>query len=142
MSAWSLLGIRSSLALQGMVFRMTSINLSQLRRGVLGPLVLTLIGTEERYGLELVRILSASSLPVSEGTVYPLLSRLVESGLVESRWLIQDAQRPRRVYRLTPQGLQASTQFRAEWRKFSHAVNAILEANGRDTSGSERRSDG
>jgi PadR family transcriptional regulator PadR len=111
-------------------------NLSQLRRGVLGPLVLTLIGQRERYGLELVKALSEHDLVVSEGTVYPLLSRLVANGLVESEWLISGRDRPRRVYRLTDDGARDVHAFRSDWKLFASAVQAVLADDaGDDTKG-------
>ena len=49
---------------------------TQLRRGVLEHCVLALLGDEERYGYDLVTELSDAGLVASEGTIYPLLSRL------------------------------------------------------------------
>ena len=68
---------------------------TELRRGVLGPCVLALLAERPRFGLELVRDLSAADgLLTSEGTVYPLLNRLRDSGWVTSRWRHEDDQRP------------------------------------------------
>ena len=77
----------------------------QLRKGVLELCVLTAIGSGERYGYALVRtLIETEDLGLSEGTVYPLLSRLRKQGLVDSR-LEESREGPaRKYYRLTPAG--------------------------------------
>ena len=61
--------------------------LAQMRRGTLQYCVLSLLDTEERYGFDLVRALAEQDgMVTSEGTIYPLLSRLRRDGLVESNW--------------------------------------------------------
>lgn len=98
----------------------------QLRKGVLGPLVLALLEERERYGLEIVRELAALDLIASEGTVYPLLTRLQDSGAVASRWVTSASERPRRFYRLRDAGREELAAFRAEWPAFTRAVDSIL----------------
>lgn len=98
----------------------------------MGPLVLALIGQRDRYGLELVKVLSAHDLVVSEGTVYPLLSRLMTNGLVESEWLISGKDRPRRIYRLTEEGKNEVRAFRSEWDAFATSVQDVLSENTMD----------
>ncbi|WP_092665463.1 PadR family transcriptional regulator [Agrococcus carbonis] len=100
---------------------------TQLRKGVLGPAVLALLEQRERYGLEIVRELSDAGLVASEGTVYPLLTRLQDAGRVASDWVIADGARPRRFYRLTPAGRAELAAFRAEWPVFARAVHGILD---------------
>src|SRR4051794_34391051 len=70
-----------------MVARGQDGRLSQMRRGTLQYCVLALLANEERYAFELVRRLSdVDGMVTSEGTIYPLLSRLRRDGLVESVW--------------------------------------------------------
>ncbi|SFS16539.1 transcriptional regulator, PadR family [Agrococcus baldri] len=99
---------------------------SQLRKGVLGPLVLALLEERERYGLEIVRELSTRDLVASEGTVYPLLTRLQDAGAVESEWVVNERDRPRRFYRLTSTGRAELAAFRTDWPAFTRAVDSIL----------------
>ena len=100
---------------------------TELRRGVLGPCVLALLAERPRFGLELVRDLSrADGLLTSEGTVYPLLNRLRDAGLVTSRWVHDETPRPRRYYSITDQGREYLVAFRAEWRAFTAAVDGVL----------------
>ncbi|HTR90471.1 MAG TPA: PadR family transcriptional regulator, partial [Trebonia sp.] len=73
--------------------------MTELRRGVLGPCVLALLDERPRFGLELVRDLAAAGgLLTSDGTVYPLLNRLRDAGLVTSEWHDQAGERARRYY--------------------------------------------
>jgi PadR family transcriptional regulator PadR len=100
---------------------------TELRRGVLGPCVLALLAERPRFGLELVRDLSkADGLLTSQGTVYPLLNRLRDNGLVTSRWIHKDAAHPRRYYSITDRGCEHLAAFRAEWSAFAAAVDAVL----------------
>lgn len=100
---------------------------TELRRGVLGPCVLALLAERPRFGLELVRDLSAADgLLTSEGTVYPLLNRLRDSGWVTSRWRHEDDERPRRYYSITNQGRDHLVSFRREWSAFTAAVDTVL----------------
>jgi PadR family transcriptional regulator PadR len=101
----------------------------QLRRGVLEFCVLAMLETEERYGFDLVRTLGEVDgiMVTSEGTLYPLLSRLRKDGAVDSTWQESAAGPPRRYYRLTPEGRQALEEFRTEWTRFRDAVDRVLE---------------
>jgi PadR family transcriptional regulator PadR len=80
---------------------------SQVRKGFLELCVLNALAGEERYGYDLVKALAAApGVGVTEGTLYPLLSRLRLQGLIESR-LVESAEGPaRKYYRLTPAGRQ------------------------------------
>jgi len=101
--------------------------LTELRRGVLEHCVLALVGREETYAFDIVKRLSeAGGLVTSEGTIYPLLSRLRRDGLVTTTWRESTAGPPRRYYRITPDGRQAIGTFAAEWARFRDAVDALL----------------
>src|SRR5260370_39554524 len=90
--------------------------LTELRRGVLGPCVLALLESRPRFGLELVRDLtSAGGLLTSGGTVYPLLNRLRDTGLVTSQWQDADGERARRYESITPAGVARLAGGRGEW---------------------------
>jgi PadR family transcriptional regulator, regulatory protein PadR len=102
--------------------------LAQMRRGTLQYCVLSLLAEEERYGFDLVRGLSElDGMVTSEGTIYPLLSRLRRDGLVESTWQESPSGPPRRYYRLTDAGRAALEGFRLEWRRFRDAVDQFVE---------------
>jgi PadR family transcriptional regulator, regulatory protein PadR len=103
-------------------------SVTQLRRGTLEYCVLALLRGGRRYGFELVRTLSqADGLLVSEGTIYPLLSRLRRDQLVTTSWQESEAGPPRRYYQLTETGQRALADFSYEWARFRDAVDAVLK---------------
>ncbi|HVE74575.1 MAG TPA: PadR family transcriptional regulator [Mycobacteriales bacterium] len=101
--------------------------LSQLRRGVLEYCVLSLLTTERLYAFDLVRKLSeVEGLVTSEGTVYPLLSRLRRVGWVDTDWVESPSGPPRRYYVATAAGCEAVAAFAREWRQFRRGVDLLL----------------
>lgn len=105
---------------------------SQLRRGALEYCVLALLQDEERYGFELVRRLSSvDGLVTSEGTIYPLLTRLRREALVTTSWRESETGPPRRYYRLTKSGRAALAAFIDDWARFRDGVDALLTSGGR-----------
>ena len=100
---------------------------SQLRKGALEYCVLALLRDGQRYGFELVRTLSETDgLLISEGTIYPLLSRLRRDELVSTSWQESEAGPPRRYYQLTEAGQRALADFSEEWARFRDAVDALV----------------
>jgi PadR family transcriptional regulator, regulatory protein PadR len=111
--------------------------LAQMRRGTLQYCVLALLRDEERYGCDLVRALDG--MATSEGTIYPLLSRLRRDGLVSTTWEESPSGPPRRYYRLTSEGDKALEEFAEEWQRFRDAVDRFVgRGTGSDGPQSER----
>lgn len=109
----------------------TRTGVTQLRRGALEYCVLALLRDEARYGVELIRQLSnVDGMVTSEGTIYPLLSRLRRAELVDTFWRESDAGPPRRYYRLTPAGKAALDDFAEQWIRFRDAVDSLLALGG------------
>jgi PadR family transcriptional regulator, regulatory protein PadR len=99
----------------------------QLRKGCIELAILAALWDGKRYGLEILRRLeSDSDLIVSEGTVYPLLSRLKMLGLVRSDWVESDAGHPRKYYALTPAGKQRAREMAGMWERFSTSMGKLL----------------
>jgi len=99
----------------------------QLRKGCLELAILAALWDGRLYGLEILRRLeSDSDLIVSEGTVYPLLSRLKALGLVRSEWVESDAGHPRKYYALTPAGKQRVREMAGMWARFSASMSKLL----------------
>jgi PadR family transcriptional regulator PadR len=85
------------------------------------------LASNERYGFDLVRGLAdVDGMVTSEGTIYPLLSRLRRDGLVESTWRESPTGPPRRYYRATSAGKAALEDFRREWHRFRDAVDIVV----------------
>jgi len=105
----------------------------QLRKGCLELAILAALWSQKLYGLEILRRLeSDSDLIVSEGTVYPLLSRLKVLGLVRSEWVESDAGHPRKYYALTPVGKQRVLDMSKTWARFSSSMSKLLAPLGKD----------
>ena len=106
---------------------------TQLRKGVIEYCVLAMFQEGALYGGEIIQQLRGKGqLLVSEGTIYPLLSRLRSDGLVDTEWRETSTGAPRRYYRLTRSGHRAVTQFRDEWFRFRDSVDDILRFGGRE----------
>lgn len=92
--------------------------------------MLSLLDDEPLYGFDLVRRLGdVDGMVTSEGTIYPLLSRLRREGRVTTTWVESEAGPPRRYYALTAEGRTALAGFAEEWRRFRDAVDSLLPAH-------------
>lgn len=101
--------------------------LAQMRKGFIDYCVLALLESEDHYGLEITKVLSeADGLVTSEGTVYPLLTRLRNERLVETYSVPSNEGPHRRYYHLTKEGHQALALFEEQWVRFRDSVDDIL----------------
>lgn len=98
---------------------------TQLKKGALDMCVLALLATKNNYAYDVVAQL-ASSLDVSEGTIYPLMRRLQAEAHVSSYLVESKGGPPRKYYQLTNSGQLELARMREEWREFSSAVDTIL----------------
>jgi PadR family transcriptional regulator PadR len=99
----------------------------QLRKGCLELAILAALWDAKRYGLEILRRLERDSdLIVSEGTVYPLLSRLKAMGLVRSEWVESEGGHPRKYYSLTAAGKHRAIEMSTIWTRFSASMSRLL----------------
>ena len=100
---------------------------SQLLKGVLDMCLLSIISDEPSYGYEMISKLQERGLQlVSEGSIYPLLSRLEKSRMVVG-YLVQSTEGPaRKYYRITPEGRTSLAQWREEWEAFRDGVDDVL----------------
>jgi PadR family transcriptional regulator, regulatory protein PadR len=96
----------------------------ELRRGVLVLAVLSEL-RHERYGYTLRAMLGDAGLPMEEGTLYPLLRRLEDQGLLLSEWRDEDNRR-KRFYRLSPVGRTVLKQLTAEWESLNASLTRML----------------
>lgn len=100
---------------------------SQLRRGVLELAILALLGLGAKYGGEIVDDLShREGLNAGAGTVYPLLTRLGTSGLVETYWEESPSGPPRKYYRLTAQGTKQLAEQSLTWHNLVRSMNTLI----------------
>lgn len=105
---------------------------TQLLKGTLDMCLLATIARRPCYGYEMVQQLAQQGLAlVSEGSIYPLLSRLQQHGYVEEYWVPSTDGPRRKYYRLLPAGARQLERWQAEWENFAQAVEQILKG-GRD----------
>jgi PadR family transcriptional regulator, regulatory protein PadR len=96
----------------------------ELRRGCLILAVLAELRAE-RYGYTLRKALADQGMEIDEGTLYPLLRRLENQGLLVSEWREED-KRNKRFYRLSADGKVILKQLAAEWKSINVSLNGIL----------------
>lgn len=97
----------------------------QLKKGVLELCVLALLSRSDGYAYDIASQL-AEGIDMGEGTIYPLMRRLQDEGLVATYLAESPSGPPRKYYRLTDAGRQSLQSQKAEWLGFSRAVTAIL----------------
>lgn len=105
---------------------------SQLLKGVLDMCLLAIIAEEPSYGYEMVRKLHERGLSLaSEGSIYPLLSRLQRQDLIEG-YLIASTEGPRRkYYRILPDGEERLAAWQTEWQELRNGVERVLDGGAR-----------
>jgi PadR family transcriptional regulator PadR len=101
---------------------------AQLRKGCLELAILASLWDGKLYGLEILRTLEENSdLVVAEGTVYPILGRLKDEGLLQSEWVEAEAGHPRKYYWLTASGRQKASMMAHFWNGFAANLNHLLK---------------
>jgi PadR family transcriptional regulator, regulatory protein PadR len=99
----------------------------QLRKGCLELAIMAALWDGKLYGLEIIRRLETDSdLIVSEGTVYPLLSRLKTLGWITGEWVESASGHPRKYYALTAAGKQRAREMATIWTRFSSSMGRLL----------------
>lgn len=97
----------------------------ELRRGSLVLATLSQLD-EAKYGYALIEELAQRGLEIEQGTLYPLLRRLEEQGLLESEWNVEGS-RPRRYYVISQFGREVLEQLAIEWKQLSEVMEGLLQ---------------
>ncbi|WP_300568583.1 PadR family transcriptional regulator [Flavobacterium sp.] len=98
---------------------------AQMRKGVLEFCILSVLKEKDAYTSEILDTLKNAKLLVVEGTIYPLLTRLKNDGLLNYRWEESTSGPPRKYYGLTDEGKEFLTELNGTWTELSDAVNII-----------------
>ena len=104
---------------------------SQYKKGVLDLCVLSLLHRRDCYGYELSDFLSGH-IDMADGTVYPLLRKLKNEGLLTTYLQEESGGPPRKYYKLTDLGRETYQNDQAEYLKFAKAVETLLEEENND----------
>lgn len=100
---------------------------SQMRKGILEYCILSIIARKEVYTSDILETLRQADLLVVEGTLYPLLSRLKNNGLLKYRWQESTDGPPRKYFTLTDEGEQLVSALNGEWNTISQSITKITQ---------------
>jgi PadR family transcriptional regulator PadR len=98
---------------------------AQMRKGILEYCILTVLSKKEAYPSEIIKELKEAKLIVVEGTLYPLLTRLKNAGLLQYNWVESASGPPRKYYSLTELGKEFNLELKTTWNELYTAVNLI-----------------
>ena len=99
---------------------------AQMRKGVLELCILSILSQNDAYPTEIIDKLKETKLVVVEGTLYPLLTRLKNTGLLTYRWEESTSGPPRKYYKLTEIGAQYLKELKVSWDDLVDAVNKTI----------------
>ena len=100
---------------------------AQMRKGVLEYCILLILSRNDVYATDIINILKESEMIVVEGTLYPLLTRQKNAGLLSYRWEESTQGPPRKYYTITETGKQFLKELDQSWDQLIQAVQSIRE---------------
>ncbi len=100
---------------------------SQMRKGILEYCILSIIEQGEVYPSEIIERMKTAKLQIFEGTLYPLLTRLKNAGLLQYRWVESNSGPPRKYFQLTEAGVQFYGELKKTWTEITESVDQITQ---------------
>lgn len=100
---------------------------AQMRKGILEYCFLLVISRGDVYANEILNELKKADLIVVEGTIYPLLSRMKNAGLLDYTWEESPVGPPRKYYSLTSKGKDSLDQLTATWQVLNKSINSLIQ---------------
>ncbi|MDT8346169.1 MAG: PadR family transcriptional regulator [Flavobacteriaceae bacterium] len=100
---------------------------AQMRKGILEYCILSVLKQGEAYTSDILEQLKDAELLVVEGTIYPLLTRLKNAGLLSYRWEESTGGPPRKYYALTELGTQFLHELEQTWTQLSKSIQKITQ---------------
>jgi len=101
---------------------------AQMRKGVLELCILSVMKDDEAYASDIIKQMKEAHLIVVEGTLYPLLTRLKNEGLLDYRWEESKSGPPRKYYRITELGARTLVELSTSWEHLLSSVKKITKA--------------
>ena len=98
---------------------------AQMRKGILEFCILSILSRGDAYTSEILLVLKGAKLIVVEGTIYPLLTRLKNAGLLSYRWQESTSGPPRKYYELTETGKLFLNELNITWENLSNSVSTV-----------------
>jgi PadR family transcriptional regulator PadR len=105
----------------------------QLRKGVLELCILNIISRGEVYTSDMIQELTGARMMVVEGTLYPLLTRLKNSGYLDYKWVESSSGPPRKYYTLTSSGADFLRELSQTWTEMVTSVQQIMDKTETDS---------
>jgi len=102
---------------------------TQMRKGILEYCILSIIARDETYASDIIAELKKAQLLVVEGTLYPLLTRLKNNGLLNYNWVESTSGPPRKYYALSDEGRKVLEQLDTTWHELVFAVHTAIGKN-------------
>lgn len=99
---------------------------TQMRKGILEYCILSTIAKGEIYASDIIAELKKAELLVVEGTLYPLLTRLKNNGLLSYSWQESTSGPPRKYYKITEEGLNVLKKLDVTWKELVYAVEVSI----------------
>jgi len=106
---------------------------SQMRKGVLEFCILSVIRQGEVYPSDIVEKMKSANLQILEGTLYPLLTRLKNAGLLTYRWVESNSGPPRKYFLMTDKGIEFYGELERTWKELADAVHALTQPTHTET---------
>lgn len=100
---------------------------TQMRKGILEYCILSIISRGEIYASDIIGELKKAQLLVVEGTLYPLLTRLKNNGLLSYNWQESTSGPPRKYYQITAEGTEVLSRLDITWKELVFAVETSLQ---------------
>lgn len=100
---------------------------AQMRKGVLEFCILSILADGDAYPTEIIERMKTAKLVVVEGTLYPLLTRLKNFGLLTYRWEESTSGPPRKYYRLTESGTAFLNELSTSWEELVQSVAQVTK---------------
>lgn len=101
---------------------------TQMRKGILEYCILAILKGGEAYSSDIIQQLKDAKMIVVEGTVYPLLTRLKNSGVLHYKWEESNSGPPRKYYSLTSDGQKVLEDLDSTWILLQTAVNNLRKS--------------
>jgi PadR family transcriptional regulator, regulatory protein PadR len=102
---------------------------AQMRKGILEYCILEILSRKNAYAPDIIEEMKKARMIVVEGTLYPLLTRLKNAGLLSYRWEESQQGPPRKYYELTPDGNEILSDLKTSWNEIVEAVEIIRKSS-------------
>ena len=99
---------------------------AQMRKGILEYCILSVLSRNSCYASDIIKELKEAEVIVVEGTLYPLLTRLKNEGLIIYKWEESDKGPPRKYYTISEKGRELMDELLEEWRKIDSGLRKII----------------